>query len=242
MDIFQQIRAMIWQNNTCAVCGRPQAEGLLCSKCRQTLAGLATCKHCGMFIPHRLAGHHCAPPANLAALLTCYPYTTPLKERLFDLKYHNRPQIAVALGPLLASRWQQFAGGTLQADAIVPIPLHPTRQAERGYNQSELLAKALAQELHLPVWANTVRRTHNTQALHSQTPTERHQTLCTAFAPGPGIDKVRGQNIILIDDIITTGATMQYTAYILQDAGAANVWGLAAGGHLLKEHNNKKNT
>lgn len=241
MDIFRQIRAMIWQNNTCAVCGRPQAGALLCPKCRQTLAGLANCEHCGVFIPQdRLAGHHCAPPANPAALLTCYPYATPLKERLFDLKYHNRPQIAAALGPLLAARWQQFADGTLHADAIVPIPLHHSRQAERGYNQSELLAKALARELHLPVWPNAVCRTHNTQALHSQTPTERHQTLRTAFAPGRSIAKVRGQNIILLDDIITTGATMQYTAQILLDAGAANVWGLAVGGHLVKDLGKEK--
>lgn len=235
MDIFRQIKAMIWQNNSCAVCGRPQTVDLLCPNCRRTLDDLTLCDKCGFFLPpHLAAGHHCHPTAEVSALITCYPYASPLKERLFSLKYHNRPQIAQALGPLLAARWQSFAASGATADVIVPIPLHPRRQAERGYNQSELLARALAREIHLPVITHAVCRVEYTLPLHSLSPDERHQNLRHAFAPGRDIAKIRGKNIILLDDIITTGATMQYTAQVLHAAGAANIWALAVGGHLQK--------
>lgn len=236
MSIIQQIKTLIWQNNSCAVCGRTPTADLLCPNCRQMLSNLTPCSRCGFFLPpHSLPGHHCHPPQEVLALVTCCPYASPIKERLFNLKYHNRPQIAQSLSPLLAARWQQFAADSAAApDVIVPVPLHPRRQGERGYNQSELLAKALAGELSIPVLTHAVERVQYTLPMHSLSPNERHQNLSHAFAPGRRIDQIRGKNILLLDDIITTGATVQYSARVLHHGGAANIWALAVCGHLQK--------
>lgn len=235
MDILRQIKDLIWQNNTCAVCGRPRTPDLLCPHCQRTIDALTKCPRCGFLLPpDKAATHKCPAPIEVETLLTCWPYAYPLKERLFNLKYHNQPQIAMNLGPLLGRRWRDFAACRLHADAIVPVPLHPKRQVERGYNQSALLAKALGKELHLPVYTDAVRRVLHTQALHSLSPSERHASLCQAFAPGRDINRVAGQNIIIVDDIITTGATVRYTAEVLHQAGAKSIWALAVAGHLDK--------
>lgn len=235
MDIFKQLRAFIWPNTNCAVCGKPQCRSLLCDDCQNLLNTLTVCPNCGSFTPNgHLSGHYCPHVANVNAVLTCFPYNSALKGRLRLLKYHNRPQIAADIAPLLLQRWQSFAANGYTADAIVPVPLHPARMAERGYNQSHLLAKALAAEVKLPVYANAVKRVKNTRPLHSLNPAERAANLQNAFAPGSDISKIKGKRIILLDDIITTGATVQHCAQILSEGGAVQVYALAAGGHLVK--------
>lgn len=238
MNILEQIKAYIWHNNSCVVCGRQAGGNTLCRTCHNDLGKLVTCPDCGCFSPTAQAGTHtCHKNPDLLAVLTCYPYDSALKERLRRLKYHNQPQIATQLSKLLAERWCDFAqclATNPKPQAIVPVPLHPKRQAERGYNQSELLAKALSHELKLPVFAKAIRRTTNTVALHSLSPKERDLVLKDAFAAGPDIDKICGKNIILLDDIITTGATVKYCAKILQAHDCTNVWALATAGHLNK--------
>lgn len=232
MNILQQVKAMVWQNNTCAVCDKHTTADLLCPKCQDLLNSLTNCEQCGFFIADR-ANHHCAHSDHTAALLTCFPYDSAIKKQLFLLKYHNKPQIAARLAPLLAHRWQNFAH-TVHADAIVPVPLHPQRLTERGYNQSTLLAKALTKELHLPIYSNAIKRIANTRPLHSLSAAERHESLKNAFAAGADIDKIKGKNIILLDDIITTGLTIGFCSEVLQKDGVNSVYALAVAGHLVK--------
>lgn len=237
MNLRREIANLLWPNRTCPICGAPLADELLCRACRETLNGLQNCPHCAAFIPRaNFAAHTCQRCPEVSAMLACFPYTAELRERLRLLKYYQKAQIAATFGNLLAARWHDFAAADPQADAdaIVPVPLHPARFAERGYNQSELLAVTLSRELQIPVYAHAVKRTKNTKAQHSLTPRERTENLQGAFAAGHDLPKVNGKRIILLDDIITTGATIRGCAEVLLAGGAAAVYALAVAGHLNK--------
>ncbi len=232
MNLWREIASLLWHSSTCPICGAPRDGELLCPACRKTLHELQNCPHCANFIAKGRATIHACPRCpEVSAMLACFPYTAELRERLRLLKYYRKAQIAADFGGLLAARWHDFAA---DADAIVPVPLHPARFAERGYNQSELLAKALSRELQIPVYAHAVKRTKNTKAQHSLSPRERAENLQSAFAAGRDLPKVNGKRIILLDDIITTGATMRGCAEILRSGGAAAVYALAVAGHLDK--------
>ena len=147
MRLTQKIARLLWPRQNCPVCGAPLEGKSLCPRCRGILAAYAACPRCACFTPlGRRPEHACPPGAETAAMLACFPYMAELRERLHRLKYHGKAEIAADFGPLLAERWREFAVNKITAAAIVPVPLHPARFAERGYNQSELLARALARE------------------------------------------------------------------------------------------------
>lgn len=235
MRLTQKIARLLWPRQNCPVCGAPLKGESICPRCRGILAAYAACPRCACFTPlERRPEHACPPGAETASMLACFPYMAELRERLHRLKYHGKAEIAADFGPLLAERWREFAANKITAAAIVPVPLHPARFAERGYNQSELLARALAREIGLPVYARAVSRVKNTAPQHELSPAERSLNLRGAFAAGPDIAKVRSQNIILLDDIITTGATAANCAAVLRAGGAANVYVLAVAAHAAK--------
>jgi ComF family protein len=112
-----------------------------------------------------------------------------------------------------------------QFDALVPVPLHPARRRERGYNQAELLAKAMAAETGFPIIAHELRRI---RATPSQTKLDRHaraENVKDAFALAKDLS-FTGLKILLVDDVYTTGATLNECARMLREAGAASVFAL----------------
>lgn len=151
------------------------------------------------------------------------PFDGVLREIVHALKFDRRQSLARRLGPLLL----ESAGDLLDdVDAVVPVPLHPWRQWRRGYNQAELLADTLRR----PVWRVLTRRraTPPQTALHRD---ERHANVRRAFAPGgwtPGAARrarrrVAGRTLVIVDDVLTTGATLNACAGVLRDAGAREV-------------------
>jgi ComF family protein len=138
---------------------------------------------------------------------------------MHQLKYQNQPAIAQVFGALMAPMWQQHDLPTL---TIVPIPLHPTKQASRGYNQAELIARSLRQFTGMPYAPQRLDRTQATQAQHGLSLPERQANLQAAFrrsgSGGPG------HPILLVDDIYTTGATIQAATDCLV-ADGYTVWG-----------------
>lgn len=112
-----------------------------------------------------------------------------------------------------------------QSPALVPIPLHRKRERERGFNQSLLLAKQLAQEFSLPIRCHWLQRQKNTLSQEGLNLKERQENLEGAFCcPSPGL--VTDQKIILIDDVFTSGATIKKAAQVLKNEGARFVWGI----------------
>jgi ComF family protein len=116
----------------------------------------------------------------------------------------------------------------LAADVVVPVPLHRDRERERGYNQAEMLSKPLAKRLRLPHRGVLLVRTKPRPDKHILTMRERWEAVRGAFATRPG-SQVDNQRVLLVDDVLTTGATLDACAKALRDAGAKKVVGLTVG-------------
>jgi ComF family protein len=154
-------------------------------------------------------------------------FAPPLQPAIYSLKYHGLRRLAEPLGDRLAQTWQ--AAG-LHADMIVPVPLHPERLAERGYNQAELLAGALAERLALPMRDDVLVRVRATPSQVHLHPAERRNNVHGAFACGL---ELTGSHVLLIDDVCTTGATLEACAATLRGHGAGAVWGLTVARAVL---------
>jgi ComF family protein len=150
-------------------------------------------------------------------------YSGTLKRAIAQCKYHNHPQLGYYLGELLAKTWLANPPYNSQVIAI-PIPLHPDKQRQRGFNQAELIAKGFCQ--HTGIKLNqSLLRVKSTEAQFQLNPTDRQQNLSDAFALKSG-QKLQGRSIILIDDIYTTGATINAASQALQNA-SVNIVGIA---------------
>lgn len=111
-----------------------------------------------------------------------------------------------------------------ERNALVPVPLAPTRMRERGYNQSERLAAALGEIWKLPVWNNVLRRTRGTKSQTELTPEERKRNVAGAFEVPPETrQQIRGAHLVIIDDVMTTAATLNACAASLYQAGARTI-------------------
>lgn len=149
-------------------------------------------------------------------------YTGPLRHAVLLLKYEDRRGLAVDLGSLMASTLEQRRE-EWQPDALVPVPIHPQRRRERGYNQAELLAAAVGERCGLPVRL-ALDRVRDTPPQVGLSREERRENVRSAFAPRA--DAAPGRRPVLIDDVQTTGATLEEAARALRAAGASAVFAL----------------
>jgi ComF family protein len=144
-----------------------------------------------------------------------------LREAIHSLKYRNMRSLAAPLGEMLADYWRE---NVLAADVLVPVPLHVRRLRERGYNQSELLAVRSGQSLGIPVVCDVLRRSRYTLAQTRLSGAERRQNVAGAFVcAGMGL---RGKRVVLVDDVCTTGSTLEACSIALRAGGARSVWAL----------------
>ena len=104
--------------------------------------------------------------------------------------------------------------------ALVPVPLAPVRERERGFNQSALIAAALGRRMQLPVWSGCLVRARATETQTRLTPGERRTNVRGAFRAAPGAAELRGAHLVVVDDVVTTAATLNECAAALCDAGA----------------------
>jgi ComF family protein len=149
------------------------------------------------------------------------PYDGILRDAVLRLKNRTGEGLAELLGELWAARdAEQFRA--LAANAIVPVPLHWWRRWRRGYNQSAALARGLAAHLKIPCFPTGLRRLRNTPDQTIQSPSGRRDNVRGAFQVRRGL-QIQGQTILLIDDVMTTGATAHEAARALRAAGAARV-------------------
>jgi competence protein ComFC len=133
---------------------------------------------------------------------------------LHEFKFNGRFDAGAFLGQKLA---QSLARTAPPTDALVPVPLHPARQRERGYNQSAYLARAIGAALDIPVDEHLIRRVRNTP---SQTELGRDQRQCNVRqAFKAGAPQTPGQRVLLVDDVFTTGSTLESCRHLLIEAG-----------------------
>lgn len=210
----------------CVGCGR--LGHLFCPACAQavTPVPLPCCPHCGR--PQSTSNQGCPDcrrnvPDPLTFVRAAALHTHPLREAIHAFKYEGRPE----LGPLLARYLVAVLARTpwdgAALDAVIPIPLHPERLAERGYNQAERLTASLCAVTglhHAPHWLERARLTRQQVGLG---PAERHANVDGAFTAAPDMC---GKHVLLVDDVCTTGATLRACAQAARAAGALAVYGL----------------
>lgn len=162
-----------------------------------------------------------------------WEYSSEIQELIHHLKYHHGKKLGKLLGAKMADIWSKTAN-LPQIDWIFPIPLHPVRKRERGFNQSEWIARSMAHELHLAFITNGLIRARNTRTQTRLDAEKRQKNLEEAFKVMESIP-IKGKNILLIDDVSTTGATMNAAARELKISGAAQVFGCAIARPTLRE-------
>jgi ComF family protein len=200
----------------CPGCGR---EGeIVCSRCSKALTRrIDEPPGVPLGLPSRL-------PAGIVQLEWCAAYNGPARACLHALKYDGERRLVEPLAGYMAQRWARAGIG---GDVLVPVPVHAARKRQRGFDQAELLARAVGQRLGLPV-VSAVRRASKTTAQHQLGRRDRATNVGHAFARDGRFDaQVRGRWVVLIDDLSTTGATLSGCAAVLYDAGASAVSALA---------------
>jgi ComF family protein len=207
-----------------------------CFVCGAESVGEAVCEPCARALPHRppsacprcalpgLAGGCCAAcerekPAY-DATLALYDFVFPVDAMVHALKYRHRLSMAAFFGAALAARAQDFAA---QADLVLPMPLHPRRLAERGFNQAVELARPLARAHGLPLGLSVVRKLRNIPA---QAGLDREARLRNPRGVFECDVSLQGQRVIVVDDVMTTGATVGELARVLKRQGASWVGNL----------------
>jgi ComF family protein len=198
-----------------------------CDRCWSALARLSPplCLDCGypLDTTGRCFNRHRITPA-LNGLRSVAFFEGPLQHALHRLKYSRDMILADTLARLLAETWRALA---LPGNLVLPVPLSSERLRERGYNQAALLARAFAELMGLAYAAHALERTRHTRSQVGLTAEQRLANVRAAFQADERV--VRGQAIILIDDVCTTGATLAACAEALTAAGATSVWGFTLG-------------
>ncbi len=202
----------------CALCGLGGV--LLCGECAATLppADGERCERCWMPVSRATVCRHCyqRPPA-FASVRAAFVMDGPARRLAHELKYEGLTSIAEPMAELMTA-----CPDVADADVVVPVPLHRARERSRGYNQAAELARHLAAALQLPYEPRAARRTRDTAPLaRTMHRDERRSIVAGAFAADRR--RIDGRRVLLVDDVVTTGATLDACAGALRDGGAAAV-------------------
>lgn len=206
--------------DACLACNRilERGEMALCTIC---LGGLPLPIHeisDNSALKERFWGHVIIQHAS-----AFFPFTKAgtVQNIIHKIKYDNRQRAARILGRYYGATLKAAMQASLPWEQIVPVPLHPKRQIERGYNQSTCIAKGLTDVLNLPCRPQWLCRIVHTATQTSKEREERLLSIQKAFqVPSKMQAKVQGQHILLVDDLATTGATLTASAHALLQAGA----------------------
>ncbi|MES2884146.1 MAG: ComF family protein [Pseudomonadota bacterium] len=220
---------------SCTLCGSATTGALLCTPCT---AGLPwngpACPGCALPTAQSVLCPACLnKPRAFDAAHAAFVLATPVQEGIHALKYQARFQQALLLGTGFASPLRARAEPL--PSLLIPVPLHWRRQWSRGYNQSLELARVIGAELGITIDATAAKRLRATPDQIGQTAAQRRRNLKDAFAVSA---RVAGQHLALLDDVMTTGATLEELARACKAAGATRVeaWAIArqplAGSHV----------
>jgi ComF family protein len=195
----------------CGGCGK-FGVGWWCAECQARTAWLKE--------QERIREIDVAPGQSLMVISSAI-FEPPLREGIHAFKYEGTPQLASTFAHSMFEAWRVSG---LAADLIVPVPLHASRLRERGFNQSELLVKHLNRTTGIPIEPKVLRRIRHTQQQAHLSAAERKANVRDAFIADASL--ANGKHILLVDDVLTTGATLAECATALRSAGAQNVLAL----------------
>lgn len=213
---------------TCPLCRAvlPIRSGAVCTLCRAKISYVRTpvCLRCGKEVmdEEQEVCEDCV--AHERSFIRGFPamnYVEPLPESIADFKYHNRRDYAVFYAQEIV-RCHGQAILALAPEALIPVPVHREKLKKRGYNQAEVLARALEDVFHIPVDAEIIERRVNTLPQKALDDAEREKNLKSAFHSTDKI--VKYNKVMLVDDIYTTGATIEACTRALKDKGITEIY------------------
>lgn len=221
--------------SACVSCDRPLWDDpvpFVCQTCWARLVPLPEpfCPHCGGPYASPVAlqhspSHECgtcrAKPPAFTQTWSLFPYQSPLREAIILFKYRGKRSLSKSFLQVMIPALPALP----TIDVLIPIPLHPQRLREREYNQSLLLAHGLSQHLQIPLLLSCLLRVKQTVPQTSLSKKERLTNLHRAFAV-ENVSRIKGQRILLIDDVFTTGTTLHECAKVLRKSGSGPVYGL----------------
>lgn len=207
------------------------ALGRTCSKCGKPLSPNDSREICFNCSEHR---------HEFDRGFTCAEYGSHERSIVYSLKYDDRPDIAVHIAAMMADRMRaEFGTDGLVAryDLLVPVPVSRHRKKVRGYNQAELISRNFSESTGVPFRGEILQRTRETVAMKGLTPDERRVNIIDSFElKKAALANVRGARCLIVDDIYTTGATIDETARVLKASGAlsADFLSFANGADVVK--------
>jgi ComF family protein len=182
---------------------------LLCVPCKLELPPTDHHRYAENAVTDRLAGRL---PLEFGAAAFVFRGGSVSQRLIHALKYHNRRDIGVLLGEGFGKRLREVPA-LADLDGIVPVPIHERRRHERGYNQAEAIAEGLGRALDRPVLADALRRSSFAGSQTKRGKLERLENVLSSFTPGSG--DYGGQHLLLVDDVLTTGATLDFCGHVL---------------------------
>lgn len=215
MSVFAEALLSLFFPRTCAMCATHIIEeGCLCKRClqrlprteqayqRQNVTEMAV-----LGLPSDMVRAGKVMHVDKAAAFLFYEKDHPIQQLIHRMKYADRPELGYQLGRQAALEFQ-YADFFDEIDLIIPMPLHPKRLRERGYNQSEYIARGISEVTGIPVDTTHVTRVRNTPKQALQTGEQRKTNVADAFAVQYP-EQLYHKHILLVDDLITTGETMR---------------------------------
>jgi Predicted amidophosphoribosyltransferases len=213
----------------CISCNTPLPDGSqkICQKCWSAIPPLTKNHSLYQETRTKLLAEGC-----IDDLISCYVFERegPFQHITHALKYQEYKSFGVELGKQIGGLVRDW---NVETDIIVPVPLHRIKHRERGYNQSEFIAQGIASIIDKPIMVDAIRRVRHTQTQTKLNLEERYKNMKDAFETLPGASKkLYGKTCLLVDDVITTGATTNSCAREILAAGAKSI--IAASAALTK--------
>lgn len=207
----------------CLVCGEIQRK-YLCEQCLEQIVFIEppVCGRCGAPTPEGRCAECAGIEFSFDSARAVGVYDGVLKEAIHALKYSGHRVLAPVLGALLVEHLRSRGGFVSRIGPVVPVPIHPSRVRQRGFNQSELLAAEIGRAFGLPVASDALERTRRTRPQVDLPIDQRSENVRGAFRAARQ-DVISGRSLLLIDDVFTTGSTVNSAAQALRDAGAREV-------------------
>lgn len=220
------------EKNTCMVCGSYDEtieDRYICRNCEKKIKKITApiCIKCSKPIDYNKSINLCPDcvlyEKHFVMSKSPFLYEGIIKKNIHNFKYYNKPYLYKLFGSLLLN--YMLETNYINFDYMTSVPLHPSKMKSRGYNQSELVAKYISQKLNIP-YINTLKRVKKTIKQSTQSKEKRRKNLINAFNINyiKNIDKIKNSDILLVDDIYTTGSTVDECSKTLLNFGISKVF------------------
>lgn len=205
----------------CVLCNHYHRGRLaVCAECHPLLSPIGpACHYCALPLPDTdflVCGHCCKDKPSVDRAIAPYYFEEPLRSLLHEFKYHEGLYLCSFLANILMTAIPKEA---LNTECLIPIPMHPKRLQQRGFNQAAELAKHLSRAFNIPYALSHCKKIINTAPQAELTATERRKNLRDAFHASP----LPYQHVTLVDDLLTTGSTVNALAKTLKQLGVTRV-------------------